>query len=199
MSWDTFDREVTSGAYVKLTIGEKVQIQIVGEPTFTDKTWEGGKTDRMICLQVLDLSDGEPKQLDAPVRRAGPLGELRAELRSKGVDIASRAIEIECYAIPHPRRAGARIGKWRIKDLGAASDHGGKDAWSDVGEPSAPAPGEYDGNRESAILGAVDLDDLKALFSAAWISTTDADARARYTEAKDARKAELESGDAVPF
>lgn len=41
------------------------------------------------------------------------------------------------------------------------------------------------------INAAADLDELKAAFSAAVASTKDRDTRARYTEAKDARKAAL--------
>ena len=209
MGWDNFDTEVSGGAYVKLHIGDTVQFQIAGDPDFTDKTWPDGKTSRMIVIPAYDLADtdsDEPKTLDAPVRRAGPLGELRAALKAKGIDILTRAIEIECYGIAHPTRPGARIGKWRVKDCGPAPERAVApvaDAWGDVSPAPAPAPAEaadaYNEAHEAAILQAPTVEALKRAFSAAWTEAAgDAATQRRYTEAKDVRKVDLMAQPAAP-
>ena len=192
MSWEQFNDEMadSGGQWIKLNIGDTVKIQICGVPTFYDKTWDSGNTDRMIKLDVIDLSDGERKSLDAPKRRADPLVDLQRSMQAKGVDVLTRKLEIECYSIPHHRRPGARIGKWKITDLGPADAAPPADSWSD-GEA-------YNGDHEAAILAAPTMEALKRAFSIAHKDANgDQSAIDRYTAAKDQRKADLSAD--VPF
>lgn len=189
--WDQYDNEANSGgSFVKLNIGDTRVLRVLDCRGVHTKTWDDGKTSQMVAFDVVDrdqpTDDGEPRTLDCPVRRAAPLGDLRRQLAADGVDMADRWIKIECYGQQHPTKPGRRIGRWRCEDVGAAT---GAPAAA-AAPANVPADG-YDGAHETAILTANSVEAVGAAYTAAYRSTVDEGARARYREAATARKTEI--------
>ena len=122
MGWNDFEKEASSGSWVKLNVGMSAELVILELVEFFTKEWDDGKTERMVRFKVIDASDpdGGEKELEAGVRRAKPLNDLQLELRQRGIDIASRLVKIDCYAEKHPTKPGRTIGRWRCVDTGPA-------------------------------------------------------------------------------
>lgn len=122
MGWNDFEKEATSGAWVKLNVGMSAELVVLELVEFFTKEWDDGKNERMVRFKVIDASDpdGGEKELEAGVRRAKPLNDLQLELRQRGIDIASRLVKIDCYAEKHPTKPGRTIGRWRCVDTGPA-------------------------------------------------------------------------------
>ena len=122
MSWNDFEKEASSGAWVKLNVGMSAELVILELVEFFTKEWDDGKTERMVRFKVIDASDPDAgeKELEANVRRAKPLNDLQMEMRTKGLDIATRIVKIDCYAERHPTKPGRTIGRWRCVDTGPA-------------------------------------------------------------------------------
>lgn len=122
MGWNDFEKEASSGSWVKLNVGMSAELVILELVEFFTKEWDDGKTERMVRFKVIDASDpdGGEKELEAGVRRAKPLNDLQLEMRQRGVDIASRLVKIDCYAEKHPTKPGRTIGRWRCVDTGPA-------------------------------------------------------------------------------
>jgi len=122
MSWSDFEKEASSGAWVKLNVGMSAELVILELVEFFTKEWDDGKTDRMVRFKVIDAADPDAgeKELEAGVRRAKPLNDLQLDLKTQGVDIASRLVKISCFADRHPTKPGRTIGRWKCEDLGPA-------------------------------------------------------------------------------
>ena len=121
MSWSDFEKESSSGSWVKLNVGMSAELVVLELVEFFTKEWDDGKTDRMVRFRVIDASDPEAgqKDLEVAVRRAHPLHELRVQLKQNGIDLASRLIKITCYA-DTTTKPGRTIGRWKCEDLGPA-------------------------------------------------------------------------------
>jgi len=200
MGWDQGAKEAAGGDYLSVPIGVTVKVQIAGMYSFAEVAFDDGP--QVMCqIPVIDLDDtggeGEPVILSMGKRRSHPLLALCGEMAAKKVDLFSRAIKIECVGHPHPTKVGKRIGKIVCTDLGAATDHGGTNVWTDGAADAEPADAAT--TAMAAMASAADLDALKAAFAAGWRGTTDQSTKATLTAAKDQRKAELEGGEDLPF
>jgi len=206
MSWGELEAIAGGGGgFVRLNIDDKRRLVFLRVVKRFDKEWPDGKIDRdWIMFDVLDVDDIDAgvKSLDVAGRRAAPLAALRSELDGKGIDIVDRVVEVECYAVKHPTRAGARLGKWRVADVGPAP-----------AVPTAPAvdavapvtPGNGASGADVAIdaMGAATgLDGLKAAFSDGWKSTDDPATRSHLQVVYESRKGILSGAadaDGIPF
>ena len=197
MSWDQIDESAGGGAaFVRLNIGDKARLVFKKLVKRFDKEWPDGKIDRdWLLFEVIDADDIDAgiKSLDVAGRRASVLAPLRAELAAKGLDIGDRLIEVECYAEKHPTRPGARIGKWRVTDIGPAPV--AADTAAETPSNDAASAGV------DAMNAAANVAALKVAFGDAWNATSDVATRSHLKTVYEARKAKISTADAdgVPF
>jgi len=198
MSWSKGADEAGGGNYLSIPIDSEATVQIAGMYKFVEKDFGDGNQ-WMTEIPVHHLGnpteDGEPVILSMGKRRSQELLRACGDIEAKGTDPTTRALKIECYAIKHPTRAGQRIGKLRVTDLGPATEHGGVSQWS------AGADGAGDSvDWINEIAAAPDMAALRDVFQQAWKSTSDSTVRDLMVAAKDDRKAELTAADIdLPF